>query len=357
MSNRITYDEFGNMKIDGQSLSVRQNSYKVPQSFKQAIADIELQFKRASITEEQYYKKMEELRNTYLEKGTKEWWSYTNKIVSYEEKLVKEQQKLIEKTYSDISSKIYKTQAEILKSQEQFSKKLLNHTELYSSVKQTFKGIGENGSDVINYKLNLTDLDGAKESLTKYYDLLELVKERGEEHFGAEGFKEFFEILRDLPIDDAAAFSEALLKKNDEGFVDFVGDYKDIKEMSERFSKSIYSDDVKRAEEESLEYMKEKLSEVGMEIPEGFFVSGTLSAEKFSEGFVSQIEGVLADISKGFSDLLPKNDILLKATQQAEEKGNIFAPTYNLYGSGETIAQKLRSAQTQALIDKLRGGY
>lgn len=364
MSDRVTYDEFGNMKIDGQNLSVRNNSYKVSQSFKEAIRDIELQFKRAAISEEEYYKQMEHLRDSYLEKGTKEWWSYTNKIISYEEKLVKEQQKLIEeemknieKVYSDISSKIYKTQEEVLKSQEKFSEKLSNNTELYKMVKQTFKGVGENGTDLVNYKVTLGDLDEGKKILSEYYELLSEVKKRGEEHFSQAGFREFFELIRDMPIDEAVKFSDALIKKNDEEFVEFIDDYKDLSFMSERISKDFYQDDAKKAEQEGIEYMKQKLSEAGMEIPEGFFLSGSVSAEKFGEGFCSKIEEVVSDISKGFSDIMPKNDVLLKATQRAEEKGNVFAPTYNLYGSGETISQKLRTAQTQALLDKLRGGY
>lgn len=357
MANRITYDKFGNMMVDGASLSVKNNSYKVSESFKQAIRNIELELKRAAISEEEYYKTIEKLRDTYLEKGTKEWWSYTNKIISYDEKVLKEQKKMIEEVYSDISSHVYKTQNELLKAQESFSEKLSEHAELYKTVKQTFKGVGENGEDITSYKLELGDLDGEKAALSEYLNLLLAVKKRGEENFSSDGFKEFFDMLRDMPIDDAVRFSKTLLKEDEEGFVDFVDDFKDISYLNDRISKLVFSDDVKKAEDAAIQHMKESLENAGLEIPEGFFLSGSLSAEKFGEGFVAEIESVVSDISKRFSDLMPKNDILLKAYEREAEKGNVFAPVYNLYGSGETISEKLHAAKSQALIDKLRGGY
>lgn len=364
MSDRITTDEFGNMKIEGIYLSVKDNSYKVSDNFKKAVKDIEIQLKHAAISEEQYYKKMESLRDTYLEKGTKEWWSYTNKIISYEEKLVKEQQKLVEeemknilKVYTDISSKIYKTQEDVLKAQEKFKDKLKGDTELFGSIKQVFYGMGENGTDIVNYKFSLSDLDAKKKELSEYYGLLKEVQKRGEAHFSEDGFRAFFEEIRGLSVTDAVTLTKLLLSLKDEEFEGFISDFKDIGDMTERFAEDLYKKDTEDAINESFNYMKLKLAEAGMEIPDGFYTSGSVSAEKFAEGFVSQIDGLMADITKGFENIMPKNDVLLKAQSRAEEKGSVFAPVYNLYGSGETINQKLRTAHTQAMLEKLRGGY
>lgn len=362
-SSRVSYDEYGNMLIDGVSLSVRANSYKISDSFKNAIKDIELQFKNAAISEEQYYSSMEKLRDAYLEKGTKEWWSYTNKLVSFENKMIEAQKKAleeemknIEKVYLEIASTIYKTQNEIEKEQQKFAEKMSEFAGTSQYIKQVFKGVAPGGGDLVNFKTELNDLDAQKETLKEYYNLLMAVRERGYTHFGEEGFSDFFDMLRDYSVEEGSSLLKTLLKENDAGFLDFVGDWNDIQKMSAEISKEVYKDDTKKAMEESLLYMKETLTGYGLEIPEGFFESGALSAEKFGEGFCAKIDGVLSDISAKFDDLLPKGDVVAEG-QSESTKGNVFAPVYNLYGSGETIAQKLRSAAAQALVDRLRGGY
>lgn len=368
MAERISYDANGNMLIDGAYLSVKANSYKVSDSFKNAIKNIELQFKNAAISEEEYYKKMESLRNSYLEKGTKEWWSYTNKIVSYEkkqfeqiqkeqEKLLEKEKKQIEKVYEEIASGIYKTQDEILKSQEKFAKKMSDFVNVSRYEKYVFPGYGENGGDLIQYKTSLYNLDEQKEKLKSYYNLLTAVKKQGTIHFGEEGFMDFFEMLKSYSIDEGASLAESLLNQTDEGFYEFVSDWNEIQSMTKDFSKKLNISAAKEAAEEGLSYMKKVLSEYGMEIPEGFYLSGSVSAEKFGEGFCDKIQNVLDDISEKFNNIMPEKGILGKSIENAGMPKSVFAPTYNLYGSGETIASQLRSAAARAMVDKLRGGY
>jgi len=361
-NGRVSYDEFGNMYIEGISVNVRDNSYKVSDSFKRAIKDIEIQFKNAAISEEEYYRNMERLRDTYLEKGTKEWWSYTNKIISYENKLVAEQEKALEKekkmiedVYSDIASAIYDTQEDILKEQEKFKKKLTDFTSTHSTVKQVFVGLGENGRDLVHYDTNLSDLEAQKDGLIEYYNLLLAVKERGEEHFGKEGFSEFFNVLRTYSVEDGKAILKELLKEKDEGFFGFVGDWKDIQVMADNFTKKVYADDTKKAMEESVSYMQETLRSFGLEVPENFFDSGVLSAEKFGEGFVSQMESVMSGIGEKFTELMLGLEHSGIRRLSDENTKSVFAPVYNFIGGSGTISEKLREAQAQATVDKLRG--
>ena len=368
VSDRISYDANGNMLIEGIKLSVKKNSYKIPDSFKNAIKNIELQFKNAAISEEEYYKNMENLRDSYLEKGTTQWWSYTNKIIKYENDLIKEQEKTmqkaieeekkqIEKAYEEIAKVVYKKQDEIMKEQERFRKKLSDFVKVSEYEKYIFPGIGPGGGDYVEYFTELGDLDAQKEKLKDYYNLLMTVKTLGVSHFGEEGFHDFFEMLKSYSVDEGAGLAKKLLKQSDEGFFEFVKDWNEIQSLTDEFSKKLGADNTKIAAKESLDMMQEVLAEYGLEVPEGFYVSGSVSAQKFGEGFVSEIDGVLADITKRFETFMPGAGVLFKASENAGMKKSVFAPTYNLYGSGETVAEQLKSASRRALLDRLRGGY
>lgn len=385
-NSRISYDQFGNMLVEGIAVSIRQNSYKVSDAFKSAIKNIELQFETSAISEQEYYKNMEKIRNTHLQKGTKEWWTYTNKIISNENRCAEEQAKALEKqlkeeekalakaekerlsslekekneiqkVYSDIAKTIYKTQEEILREQQKFADKLSNFAQPAYDIKTTFVNAWGESKNLSFTSTNLSDLEAQKKELKNYYDLLVAVKERGAKAFGKEGFAEFFDMLRGFSIEEGSALSSLLLKENDEGFQDFVGDWNEIQELTRSFSKNIYEDDTNSAIDESFEYMKKSLEAYGLEIPEGFFTSGSIAADKFGEGFVAQIDTVMQEITERFGDLLPQADTYDSSQKETAVSSSVFSPVYNLYGSGETTIQKLRTAAAQAIVDRLRGGY
>ncbi len=363
-SNRISYDADGNMLVEGIALDIREKTYKVSQEFTKKLKELELSYKTLAISEEEYYKKLEKLRDNYLQKGTDKWWTYTNKLTSYEDKLLAASEKAVEEekerimdVYSEIASHIYKTQEEVLKSQEAFSSKLKKASPAYHTQKVVFLGLGEGGGDLVYDETNLNDLEAEKKELKDYYNLLSSLSARGKEAFGEAGFSDFFNMVRDMSVSEGAEFAKVLLKESDDGFLDFVGDWNEIQSISEKISKELYKDDTIKAAEESISYMKTALEQYGLSVPEDFFKSGANSAIKFGEGFVSEIANVLDSIKTGFLELLPEEFLSSGAANVSQSQSSVFAPVYNLYGSGETVADMLRSATNQALVDKLRGGY
>lgn len=401
-SKRIKYDKNGNMLIEGIKVVIKPNSFKVSDYFKKQMADIELQYKNAAIDETTYYKNMESLRNKYLEKGTKEWWTYTTKLIDYENKLIKEKekaaeeerkrlekeeekrqkqlekdkeaaikmskeelahkQKLLEEekeqifdVYSDIASYILKTQKELEREQASFMEKLWGATDEVKSKKLVFVGQGKFGSDLTVKESYLEDLKSQSNAIKEYYKLLMAVNERGAELFGEDGFRDFFSMLRGLSIEEGASLASLLMKEKDDGFFEFVADWSELQSTIDRFTKSIYAQDTKKLLDDSYEYMEKTLEENGLLVPEGFFLSGQLSAEKFGEGFISEIDEILKNIEREFEDMFPNRPVSEPAN--LNNGNSVFSPVYHLYGSGETVSEKLRSAMAQAMVERLRGGY
>lgn len=367
-SNRISYDSAGNMLIEGIPAKIKEETYKVSDEFKRKLKELELSYKTLAVSEEEYYKRLESLRDTYLQKGTEKWWTYTKKLISYEDKLIEsnekatqkaleEEKKLITETYDDIASHIYKTQESLIKAQSAFTEKLRDEAEVSSTKKIVFKSLGEHGEDLIFKETNLEDLEAKKQELKEYYNLLSALRNRGKETFGESGFTDFFNMVRNLSVSEGAGLSKILLKENDESFLDFVGDWNEIQSLTESYTKDLFSDDTKKAISASADYIKRTLQEAGLSVPEDFFKSGAQSAIKFGEGFMTEIEGVLNDIKRGFDALLPYGNITQDGKNVSNSQSNVYAPVYNLYGSGETVSDMLRTAANQALVDKLRGGY
>ncbi|MBR2500166.1 MAG: hypothetical protein IKB60_03710 [Clostridia bacterium] len=363
-SNRISYDSAGNMLIEGIPARIKEETYKVSDEFKRKLKELELSYKTLAVSEEEYYKKLESLRDTYLQKGTEKWWTYTKKLISYEDNLLKANEKAVEEekkriidVYDDIASHIYKTQESLLKAQSAFTKKLRAEADVSSTKKIVFEGLGSHGEDLIFKETNLEDLEAKKKELKDYYNLLSALKTRGNEVFGESGFYDFFDMVRNLSVSEGAGLSKILLKENDEGFSEFVGDWNEIQSLTDGYAKDLFSGDTKRAINESADYIKRTLEECGLCVPEDFFNSGAQSAIKFGEGFMAEIEGVLNDIKRGFDALLPYGNITQDAKNVSSSESSVYAPVYNLYGSGETVSDMLRTAANQALIDKLRGGY
>ena len=98
--------------------------------------------------------------------------------------------------------------------------------------------------------------------------------------------------------------------------------------------------------------LKEKLLEHFKNVPESFLDIGVDAAESFADGFAQKLEAVKLQIQSVVAGIMPT----AAAGAGAGNVQNISnAVSYNLYGSGETVAQQLQSARAHRQIEKLRG--
>ena len=133
VSKRIGKDDIGEPLVEGIKVAINDSGFKVSEAVKRYFEEVEIQKKMGVISEEEYYKKLEELRDKYLAKGTKEWWKYTTAIVQYETKLYEEEQRQIEKIFDELDKNVeksvssYERKMEALEDKkDEFSLKLSN---------------------------------------------------------------------------------------------------------------------------------------------------------------------------------------------------------------------------------------
>ena len=100
--------------------------------------------------------------------------------------------------------------------------------------------------------------------------------------------------------------------------------------------------------------LKEKLLEKFKVVPEGFLDVGKDAAENFSSAFLDGLNKIMeragAVLTAGIQPAYAASGAGAGNVQNISN-----AVSYNLYGSGETVAQQLQSARAHRQIEKLRG--
>ena len=94
---RISFDEQGNMYVDGVVVKVKNIVFEDKKSMDIAYRDLKNSFDVGAVSAETFYSELEALRDYYLEDGSAAWWKYTRQILSYEQSLVEEQKEIQER--------------------------------------------------------------------------------------------------------------------------------------------------------------------------------------------------------------------------------------------------------------------
>ena len=82
--SKVMRDEVGAMIMAGMAKGIKENSKETVDAFKKNLDNIQSLRDFDIINEDQYYERLEKLRDEYFAVGTKEWFDYTLKIYDYQ---------------------------------------------------------------------------------------------------------------------------------------------------------------------------------------------------------------------------------------------------------------------------------
>ncbi len=353
--SKVMRDEVGAMIMAGMAKGIKENSKETVDAFKKNLDNIQSLRDFDIINEDQYYERLEKLRDEYFAVGTKEWFDYTLKIYDYQKKAVEDQKKTIESMYNDIVKNATSKLAEVEKAQVSFADKMKNYGSLYSEKKTVFKGLGENGEN-IEYTDIVLDLSQQRKELENYADLLEQVKAKENIPY------DLFKLVRDMPIDKAVQYSEALLSASDADLEAYVRDWEAIQELSANTGGSVYEKEGQEAIDNSVQYMKDKLEEAGMEIPEGFFTSGSVAAENFGEAFITKIDNMMAELRDkvaNFAATLTPVSVAMAGVPAggAAVSSTSYTNTFNISPAKDRTVDQIAAWKAVTQVERMRGGY
>ena len=125
--------------------------------------------------------------------------------------------------YSEMANEALSSIESLEKEQQNLEQKLAEYGGLM--VEKTKKVRGKE----VAYNV-LADLDEQKETLQNYYDMLQTVKERENVP------QEFFNVLREMGIDEGLEYANALLELSDEDFAEYIKDWEEKQKLSKDIS-------------------------------------------------------------------------------------------------------------------------
>ena len=245
-------------------------------------------------SEKLYAEESIRLKNSTI-KADKEYLDNLKKTAEAERKLYDAKQKDIENlkknivdAYSKMANEALSSIEDLEKQQQSLEQKLAEYGGLM--LEKTKKVRGKE----VTYNV-LADLDEQKETLQNYYDMLQTVKERGNVP------QEFFNVLREMGIDEGLEYANALLELSDEDFAEYIKDWEEKQKLSKDISKALY--------QEEAEQLATEIGDKFDEVEKEFFGVGENSADEFEDGFMEQLQTVIKNIkrtiSSAFSGITP----------------------------------------------------
>ena len=274
----VMRDQVGKYLSMGVAQGLAQNDKLVVEAFNGMLDKLKYQRKFDLISEDEYYRGLEALRDRYFSAGTENWVKYTEQIYAYQQKLLKEEQKRIEEykkllekekktitgIYSDIGSYAEDRLDAVIKKQQSMQKQLSESGRLFKVNTALINGV--------NYTYySLGDLDSDLAAVTKYGDMLEKLRTRAESlGIPADTVKEFFDVLKSLSLTDANGVFTALDYTSDDDFGKFISTWSEKDAAASRISAREYKEEFDAAADDAYRNMTELLSRAGYEIPEGF---------------------------------------------------------------------------------------
>lgn len=332
-------DEIGAMIAQGVAVGIRENAKSATEAFKNMLQQLDAQKDVELISEEEYYVKLEELRNKYLEKGTKEWLDYTQKLYDYREKqnekeVEQEKKKLddIKKEMESAYDKYIESFADkyegVLKEREKFSEKLKDFGNLYDTdavIGYDYIWSDDKRTLTVKEKKGpkLSDLKEQTSKIRTYADNLKQLKGRTDIP------PAFMESIRDMSIEQGIEFTTLLLSSSDTDLSDYIESWKEKQAAAASVAESVYESDIEQIRDsitQEMETLPDSLEEI---------------ARQAGQAFTSELQET---IEKAMAEATPKiNESILKAFPNIQE-GELYFPSAGTQPQSTEIQRKSTSA-------------
>lgn len=331
--------------------SLRKSNVHVTRAFQERYTAIGYQLQFGIISEEEYFDKLAQIRDRFFAKDTQEWYKYTAEIYNHKVNALTEYEAAVEQHLKELAQATLNEYSGTVKN-------LAKVKDAYKDKLDDFVGTGvgydtkvtkihnyyPTGDPLVITDYSLSKLDEEIEKLRAFDETIQALKDRANS-LDPNNFAAFFEELRTLSVEDANQLAKLLLAEDDESFSSYLAAYGEKKALEGSIADNLYKEDFEKVAED----IRQDIENAFAEIPEDFFAYGGTTAENFKAGFTAEILSLFSEVEELLGISLDPN--FLSSTEH-----NTYAPTYNLYGGGETVAQQLMTARNFSTLEALRQG-
>ncbi|MCQ2741128.1 MAG: hypothetical protein MJ210_03310, partial [Alphaproteobacteria bacterium] len=252
--SRVMRDEVGKMIALGLAQGIEDNRSEVQKVMDEMNKELLESEKKYNLESERLKDSRSDTDKKYLEelKATAE---KERKIYDALQNDIQKQKETIVDTYKEFAEAAFDSIDEVEKAQTSMADKLKSFGDLYQTGTFTF-------GDESTPTLSLANLSEQTSQLSAYADALESVKAHSNVP------KEFFEMLREMSVEEGTKYANLLLSVPEEDFNAYINDWKAKQSEAERLSKLLYSDETEEAKNqitESFDKYNEDLEKQGKE--------------------------------------------------------------------------------------------
>ena len=332
----VMRDEVGKNLALGVAEGLYENDKEVVKQFKLMLDQLKYKRDTDIISEDQYYRELEALRDQYFGVGTQQWQKYTAEIYKHQKSVLEDERKYIESMYDEVSEYAQQRLDEVLKKQQRFIDDLKATGGLFDINTVTVNGVKHS-------YYSMHDLDQDIENLEIYGSLLEKMRERSANlGIGSDVIESFLSGIKQMDFEQASEFLQMLDNSKDEKFASYINSWNRKNAVADSLSAHEYKKEFDDAVNDVSNTLRTKLEEAGYEIPDGFYVSGSISAQKFGSAFIEELDKQLEQIRTRVADFNSKLSAEVNIGQSAG--GNVIynnRTDYNISAadSSDTVEQ------------------
>jgi len=311
----------------------------IVKAFNERYKAINYQHEYGLISEEEYYKKLEQARNMYFSRDTQEWHKYTEEIYDYRKSVLSDYQKYVEENVESLLKTVDTAK-------DSYKEKLLDFAGSptgFDTHKTIVENYWPNGDALVMVDYTLSDYEEEIKKLTEFNDAITKLKEKATD-IDPEIFSMFFDEMRGMSVDDAKILTDLLLNADGEDFKEHFKLYGIKNELAENMATSFYNAEYK----EAADTITKELGEAFGGLSPEFFEHGRGIAQSFTDGFVSEMNAILEDLTIEVPQIA-------QGYESSNVENNTFSPVYYFYGDRATTSRTRIMAKNDALYSYMRG--
>lgn len=400
-------DQVGKTIPQGVAVGIKENTYEVTDAVKQMFDDLALQKELGAINEVEYYEKLKEYRDEYLEEATKEWWDYTKELIEYDEKLRDRQFKNLDWFHDNsiISDSMYYQMLADLRDEyfsesdeewQDYTEKILNHQmDLINDTKDNLKNaldeaqkayddaVADGAEKMREYSPSLLKIksDDGNGNVTEYYRPNDYsYRKYSDEYYnsmmnmqgligllepGSEEYKAGLKIYAELAAEDqqeAVKQIQTYLNMSLDDFKNHIKQtakiWKEDDDRGEDVFGFIPGLELEKAEDEmeQWEQFEKEWFEAFGTLPDKSYNIGVEMMQSIINGALSQIENFQSKVVEGMLSTFSGASIGINSVSGSPAVASAGGrDTYIINSPGSTIGESIRALKNQATINRLRG--
>lgn len=327
--SRITYDELGRPLVDGINIAINDQKNKTIKNFENLVKALAYKRDFMLISEGDYYKELEALRDKHLIKGSSQWWKYTAQIIEYEQSITLtelQEAALREEIMEKAAAAQEKYLEKISQAKTKYANKLKAYGDDFFAVRNTVTNFDTGATEA---KAKLANYEAYTNRLKRFQSQLEKLRARGIVP------EDLLREVTKMDIDQGMEYIELLNRTSDAALKDYISDRNEYIKLCEEMAQNAFSYE---ASPEALAAftttMEEIFEKAGLVLPENFYELGQTGADNFGQGFMGGLKVIEEDLSSGFTDGFKSS---LEAAAQ------VISQIYSAitYSTGESLGSKV----------------